>query len=156
MGVLSTLSEEMKNAMRSKDSLKLESLRAIKSAVLLAQTSGGGNSGELTDEDAIKLLQRLVKQRKESAAIFRDQNRPDLAETEEAQAAIIEEFLPVQMSDDELESTVGLIIETSEASGMKDMGKVMGMASKQLAGKADGKRIADTVKKNARSLKPKL
>jgi hypothetical protein len=147
MGVLSTLSEEMKNAMRSKDSLKLESLRAIKSAVLLAQTSGGGNSGELTDEDAIKLLQRLVKQRKESAAIFRDQNRPDLAETEEAQAAIIEEFLPVQMSDDELESTVGLIIETSEASGMKDMGKVMGMASKQLAGKADGKRIADIVKK---------
>jgi len=133
--------------MRSKDSLKLESLRAIKSAVLLAQTSGGGNSGELTDEDAIKLLQRLVKQRKESAAIFRDQNRPDLAETEEAQAAIIEEFLPVQMSDDELESTVGLIIDTSEASGMKDMGKVMGMASKQLAGKADGKRIADTVKK---------
>jgi uncharacterized protein YqeY len=147
MGVLSTLSEEMKNAMRSKDSLKLESLRAIKSAVLLAQTSGGGNSGELTDEDAIKLLQRLVKQRKESAAIFRDQNRPDLAETEEAQAAIVEEFLPVQMSDDELESTVGLIIETSEASGMKDMGKVMGMASKQLAGKADGKRIADIVKK---------
>jgi uncharacterized protein YqeY len=147
MGVLSTLSEEMKNAMRSKDSLKLESLRAIKSAVLLAQTSGGGNSGEFTDEDAIKLLQRLVKQRKESAAIFRDQNRPDLAETEEAQAAIIEEFLPVQMSDDELESTVGLIIETSEASGMKDMGKVMGMASKQLAGKADGKRIADIVKK---------
>ena len=147
MGVLSTLSEEMKNAMRSKDSLKLESLRAIKSAVLLAQTSGGGNSGELTDEDVIKLLQRLVKQRKESAAIFRDQNRPDLAETEEAQAAIIEEFLQVQMSDDELESTVGLIIETSEASGMKDMGKVMGMASKQLAGKADGKRIADTVKK---------
>ena len=147
MGVLSTLSEEMKNAMRSKDSLKLESLRAIKSAVLLAQTSGGGNSGELTDEDVIKLLQRLVKQRKESAAIFRDQNRPDLAETEEAQAAIIEEFLPVQMPDDELESTVGLIIETSEASGMKDMGKVMGMASKQLAGKADGKRIADTVKK---------
>jgi len=133
--------------MRSKDSLKLESLRAIKSAVLLAQTSGGGNSGELTDEDVIKLLQRLVKQRKESAAIFRDQNRPDLAETEEAQAAIIEEFLPVQMSDDELESTVGLIIETSEASGMKDMGKVMGMASKQLAGKADGKRIADIVKK---------
>jgi uncharacterized protein YqeY len=147
MGVLSTLSEEMKNAMRSKDSLKLESLRAIKSAVLLAQTSGGGNSGELTDEDVIKLLQRLVKQRKESAAIFRDQNRPDLAETEEAQAAIVEEFLPVQMSDDELESTVGLIIETSEASGMKDMGKVMGMASKQLAGKADGKRIADIVKK---------
>tara|TARA_A200000113_G_scaffold180618_1_gene166434 strand:+ start:171 stop:623 length:453 start_codon:yes stop_codon:yes gene_type:complete len=146
MGVLSTLTEEMKNAMRSKDSVRLESLRAIKSAVLLAQTSGG-DSGELTDEDAIKLLQRLVKQRKDSAAIFRDQNRPDLAEPEEAQAAIIEEFLPVQMSDDELESTIGSIIETTGASGMKDMGKVMGIASKQLAGKADGKRIADTVKK---------
>ena len=146
MGVLSTLTEEMKNAMRSKDSLRLESLRAIKSAVLLAQTSGG-DSGELTDEDAIKLLQRLVKQRKDSAAIFRDQNRPDLAEPEEAQAAIIEEFLPAQMSNDELESTIGSIIEISGASGMKDMGKVMGIASKQLAGKADGKRIADTVKK---------
>ena len=146
MGVLSTLTEEMKNAMRSKDSLRLESLRAIKSAVLLAQTSGG-DSGELTDEDAIKLLQRLVKQRKDSAAIFRDQNRTDLAEPEEAQAAIIEEFLPAQMSDDELESTIGSIIEISGASGMKDMGKVMGIASKQLAGKADGKRIADTVKK---------
>ena len=146
MGVLSTLTEEMKNAMRSKDSLKLESLRAIKSAVLLAQTSGG-DSGELTDEDAIKLLQRLVKQRKDSAAIFRDQNRPDLAEPEEAQAAIIEEFLPAQMSDDELESTIGSIIETTGESGMKDMGKVMGIASKQLEGKADGKRIADTVKK---------
>ncbi len=146
MGVLSTLTEEMKNAMRSKDSVRLESLRAIKSAVLLAQTSGG-DSGELTDEDAIKLLQRLVKQRKDSAAIFRDQNRTDLAEPEEAQAAIIEEFLPAQMSDDELESTIGSIIEISGASGMKDMGKVMGIASKQLAGKADGKRIADTVKK---------
>ena len=146
MGVLSTLTEEMKNAMRSKDSVRLESLRAIKSAVLLAQTSGG-DSGELTDEDAIKLLQRLVKQRKDSAAIFRDQNRTDLAEPEEAQAAIIEGFLPAQMSDDELESTIGSIIEISGASGMKDMGKVMGIASKQLAGKADGKRIADTVKK---------
>ena len=146
MGVLSTLTEEMKNAMRSKDSVRLESLRAIKSAVLLAQTSGG-DSGELTDEDAIKLLQRLVKQRKDSAAIFRDQNRTDLAEPEEAQAAIIEEFLPAQMSNDELESTIGSIIEISGASGMKDMGKVMGIASKQLAGKADGKRIADTVKK---------
>jgi uncharacterized protein YqeY len=146
MGVLSTLTEEMKNAMRSKDSVRLESLRAIKSAVLLAQTSGG-DSGELTDEDAIKLLQRLVKQRKDSAAIFRDQNRTDLAEPEETQAAIIEEFLPAQMSDDELESTIGSIIEISGASGMKDMGKVMGIASKQLAGKADGKRIADTVKK---------
>jgi len=146
MGALSTLTEEMKNAMRAKDSLKLESLRAIKSAVLLAQTSSGG-SGELSDEEEIQLLQRLVKQRRDSAAIFRDQNRPDLAEPEEAQAEIIALFLPAQLTDEELAAAVQSIITTTAASGMQDMGKVMGMASKQLAGKADGKRIADTVKK---------
>jgi uncharacterized protein YqeY len=146
MGALSTLTEEMKNAMRAKDSLKLESLRAIKSAVLLAQTSSGG-SGELSDEEEIQLLQRLVKQRRDSAAIFRDQNRPDLAEPEEAQAEIIASFLPAQLTDEELAAAVQSIITTTAASGMQDMGKVMGMASKQLAGKADGKRIADTVKK---------
>jgi len=146
MGALSTLTEEMKNAMRAKDSLKLESLRAIKSAVLLAQTSSGG-SGELSDEEEIQLLQRLVKQRRDSAAIFRDQNRPDLAEPEEAQAEIIASFLPAQLTDEELAAAVQSIITTKAASGMQDMGKVMGMASKQLAGKADGKRIADTVKK---------
>jgi len=146
MGALSTLTEEMKNAMRAKDSLKLESLRAIKSAVLLAQTSSGG-SGELSDDEEIQLLQRLVKQRRDSAAIFRDQNRPDLAEPEEAQAEIIASFLPAQLTDEELAAAVQSIITTTAASGMQDMGKVMGMASKQLAGKADGKRIADTVKK---------
>jgi len=146
MGALSTLTEEMKNAMRAKDNLKLESLRAIKSAVLLAQTSSGG-SGELSDEEEIQLLQRLVKQRRDSAAIFRDQNRPDLAEPEEAQAEIIAAFLPAQLTDEELAAAVQSIITTTAASGMQDMGKVMGMASKQLAGKADGKRIADTVKK---------
>jgi uncharacterized protein YqeY len=146
MGALSTLTEEMKNAMRAKDSLKLESLRAIKSAVLLAQTSSGG-SGELSDEEEIQLLQRLVKQRRDSAAIFRDQNRPDLAEPEEAQAEIIAAFLPAQLTNEELAAAVQSIITTTAASGMQDMGKVMGMASKQLAGKADGKRIADTVKK---------
>lgn len=146
MGALSTLTEEMKNAMRAKDSLKLESLRAIKSAVLLAQTSSGG-SGELSDEEEIQLLQRLVKQRRDSAAIFRDQNRPDLAEPEEAQAEIIAAFLPAQLTDEELVAAVQSIITTTAASGMQNMGKVMGMASKQLAGKADGKRIADTVKK---------
>jgi len=146
MGALSTLTEEMKNAMRAKDSLKLESLRAIKSAVLLAQTSSGG-SGELSDEEEIQLLQRLVKQRRDSAAIFRDQNRPDLAEPEEAQAEIIASFLPAQLTDEELAAAVQSIITTTAASGMQDMGKVMGRASKQLAGKADGKRIADTVKK---------
>jgi uncharacterized protein YqeY len=145
MGVLSNLSEEIKNAMRAKDGLKLESLRAIKSAVLLAETSSG-SSGPLSDEQAIKLLQRLVKQRKDSASIFRDQNRPDLAEPEEAQAKVIATFLPQQLSDEEIENAVIKIIQTTAAKGMKDMGKVMGMASKQLAGKADGKRISDVVK----------
>ena len=145
MGVLSNLSEEIKNAMRAKDGLKLESLRAIKSAVLLAETSSG-SSGPLSDEQAIKLLQRLVKQRKDSASIFRDQNRPDLAEPEEAQAKVIATFLQQQLSDEEIENAVIKIIQTTGAEGMKDMGKVMGMASKQLAGKADGKRISDVVK----------
>jgi len=145
MGVLSNLSEEIKNAMRAKDGLKLESLRAIKSAVLLAETSSG-SSGPLSDEQAIKLLQRFVKQRKDSASIFRDQNRPDLAEPEEAQAKVIATFLPQQLSDEEIENAVIKIIQTTGAEGMKDMGKVMGMASKQLAGKADGKGISDVVK----------
>ena len=147
MGVLSSLTEEIKNAMRSKDTLKLESLRAIKSAVLLSETASG-STGELSDEEAIKLLQRLVKQRKDSATIFREQNRPDLAEPEEAQAAVIATFLPEQLSDEEVAKVIRDLISSTGAEGMKDMGKVMGMASKQLAGKADGKRIADLVKKS--------
>lgn len=146
MGILSNLGEELKNAMRSKDTVKLESLRAIKSAVLLAQTASGG-SADLSDEEAIKLLQRLVKQRKDSAALYTEQNRPDLAAPEEAQAEIIEAFLPVQLSAEELTQAVNEVIQSTGASGMQDMGKVMGMASKQLAGKAEGKRIADEVKK---------
>ena len=146
MGILSNLGEELKNAMRSKDTVKLESLRAIKSAVLLAQTASSG-SADLSDEEAIKLLQRLVKQRKDSAALYTEQNRPDLAAPEEAQAEIIEAFLPVQLSAEELTQAVNEVIQSTGASGMQDMGKVMGMASKQLAGKAEGKRIADEVKK---------
>jgi len=145
MGVLSNLTEEIKNAMRAKDSLKLEALRAIKSAVLLAQTSGGG-ANELSDDEAIKLLQRLVKQRKESAAIFKEQQRPDLAEPEEAQAEVIMAFLPEQLSEEAVESVIDEIIGKTGAESMKDMGKVMGMASGQLAGKADGKLIATLVK----------
>ena len=145
MGVLGNLTEEIKNAMRSKNTVKLESLRAIKSAVLLAETSSG-SSGNISDQEAIKLLQRLVKQRKDSAAIFKEQNRLDLAEPEEAQAEVIASFLPIQLTDQEVESAIATIIELSGAEGMKDMGKVMGMASKQLAGKADGKRISNIVK----------
>ena len=145
MGVLDNLTEEIKNAMRSKNTVKLESLRAIKSAVLLAETSSG-SSGNISDQEAIKLLQRLVKQRKDSAAIFKEQNRLDLAEPEEAQAEVIASFLPIQLTDQEVESAIATIIESSGAEGMKDMGKVMAMASKQLAGKADGKRISNIVK----------
>ena len=145
MGILSTLNEELKKAMLAKDAVKLDSLRAIKSAVLIAQTSGQ-KSGELSDEDSIQLLQRLVKQRRDSALLYRDQNRSDLAEPEEAQAEIIASFLPAQLSDDELKNQIQAIINATGATGMKEMGKVMGMASKQLAGKAEGKRIADMVK----------
>ena len=145
MGVLDNLTEELKNAMRSKNTVKLESLRAIKSAVLLAETSSG-SSGNISDQEAIKLLQRLVKQRKDSAVIFKEQNRLDLAEPEEAQAEVIASFLPIQLTDQEVESAIANIIESSGAEGMKDMGKAMGMASKQLAGKADGKRISNIVK----------
>lgn len=145
MGVLSNLAEEMKSAMRAKDSLKLESLRAIKTAVLLTQTAGSGR-GELSDDDAIKLLQRLVKQRKESAAIFNQQNRADLAESEEAQAEVIMTFLPKQLSEEAIKIVIDEIISKTAAVSMKDMGKVMGMASIQLLGKADGKMIASLVK----------
>ncbi|MDC1217619.1 GatB/YqeY domain-containing protein [Flavobacteriaceae bacterium] len=145
MGVLSNLTEEMKSAMRAKDSLKLESLRAIKTAVLLTQTAGSGR-GELSDDDAIKLLQRLVKQRKESAAIFNQQNRADLAESEEAQAEVIMTFLPKQLSEEAIKIVIDEIISKTAAVSMKDMGKVMGMASIQLLGKADGKMIASFVK----------
>lgn len=145
MGILANLTDEIKTAMRAKDSLKLEALRAIKSAVILEQTSVGGGD-TLTEEQEIKLVQKLVKQRRDSAQIFRDQNRPDLAEPEEAQADIISQFLPEQLSEDEIKSIIQSIIEKTGASGMKDIGKVMGMASKEMAGKADGKTISTIVK----------
>tara|TARA_Y100000996_G_C22161882_1_gene494937 strand:+ start:14 stop:466 length:453 start_codon:yes stop_codon:yes gene_type:complete len=145
MGVLDNLSEELKNAMREKDSIKLESLRAIKSAVLLVKTaSGKGN--EINEQESIKLLQRLVKQRKESASIFMQQGRKDLAEPEEAQAEIISSFLPKQLSEDEVDEIVTNIIFQTGAKGMKDMGKVMGIATNKIGGKAEGKLIAELVK----------
>ena len=145
MGILANLTDEIKAAMRAKDSLTLEALRAIKSAVILAQTASGG-SDTLSNDEEIKLVQKLVKQRKDSAQIFREQNRPDLAEPEEAQAKIIAQFLPEQLSEDEIAALVQAIITKTGAQGMKDMGKVMGMASKEMAGKADGKAISTIVK----------
>ena len=150
MAVLSNLSEEIKNAMREKDSLKLESLRAIKSALILAQTASGAGT-DLDEEASIKLLQRLVKQRKESALIYKEQGRNDLAEPEEAQAKIIASFLPEQLSEEEVIKIVSEVIFQTGAEGIKDMGKVMGVTSKKLAGKAEGRLIADIVKKKLSS-----
>ena len=145
MSLLNSLNDELKAAMRAKDSLKLESLRAIKSAVLLAKTATAGDV-DLTEEEEIKLLQKLVKQRKDSAVIFKEQNRDDLATPEEAQAKVIAQFLPDQLSQQEIEQIVDEIVAKTGAQGMKDMGKVMGMASKEMAGKADGKTISTIVK----------
>jgi uncharacterized protein YqeY len=140
------LNSKLKAAMREKNKVALESLRAIKSAILLLQTQSGAK--ETPDDTVItKLLQKLVKQRKESASIFREQGRVDLAEPEEAQIAIISQFLPEQLSAGEVEKVIDEVIQSVGATTMKDMGKVMGMANKQLAGKADGKLIAEIVKK---------
>lgn len=146
MSLSAQIMDEMKNAMRAKDTVALEALRAIKSAILLAQTESGAKE-ELSADDEIKLLQRLVKQRKDSAAIYTEQNRPDLAEPEIAQVAVIEKFLPAQMSEAEVETAVAKIIAEGGFSGMAAMGQVMGAASKVLAGQTDGKTISNIVKK---------
>jgi uncharacterized protein YqeY len=135
---------QLKDAMKAKDEAGLRGLRAIKAAILLAKTAEGG--GEITADDEIKLLQKLVKQRKDSLDIFRQQNRTDLAQKEEEEIAIIEKFLPKQMDAEELKAIIAGIIEQTGASSPADMGKVMGVASKQLAGQADGKTISAVVK----------
>ncbi|MGB5497612.1 MAG: GatB/YqeY domain-containing protein [Maribacter sp.] len=144
MSLQNQVMEQIKTAMKAKDTVALESLRAIKSALLLAQTSGKG--GDLSEDDEVKLIQKLVKQRKDSAAIFSEQGREDLASPELAQVAIIEQFLPEQLTEEEIEKVVVQTIDAIGADGMKDMGKVMGMVSKELAGQADGKTISTIVK----------
>ncbi len=146
MSLQATINEEIKNAMRAKDTIALESLRAVKSAILLANTESAASS-EISEEEGIKILQRLVKQRKDSAAIYTEQGRPDLAEPEILQMAVIEKFLPAQLSESEIEDAVSKIIADNNLSGMANMGKVMGLASTQLAGKADGKTISTVVKR---------
>ena len=136
---------DLKAAMIAKDEAALRSLRAIKAAILLAKTAEGGN-GEISKEEEIKLLQKLVKQRKDSLEIFQQQHRDDLAKKEEEEIAVISKFLPKQMSPEEVRAEVQAIINAVGASGPGDMGKVMGVASKQLAGKADGKTISAMVK----------
>lgn len=145
MSLQTQIMDALKTAMKEKNTVALESLRAVKSALLLAQTESGAKA-ELSETEEIKLLQKLVKQRKDSAVIFTEQGRNDLAEPEIAQAAVIEQFLPKQLSEAEVEKVVVDIIAKTGASSMADMGKVMGMASSQLAGKADGKTISTIVK----------
>ncbi|MBB1138710.1 GatB/YqeY domain-containing protein [Myroides sp. WP-1] len=145
MSLQVNIMDAMKSAMKSKDSIALEALRAVKAELLLAQTQSGSKE-EISEEEEIKILQKLVKQRKDSAAIFSEQGRADLAEPELAQVAVIEQFLPAQLSNEEVEVIIAKIIADGNHAGMAAMGQVMGQASKELAGKADGKTISTIVK----------
>lgn len=147
MSLQKQIIDEMKVAMKSKDTVALQALRAVKSAFLLAKTAAGAED-ELSEEQEIKIIQKQVKQRKDSAAIFIKQNRQDLADPELAEIAILEKFLPETLSEEKIEEVVIATIKNTGASGMKDMGKVMGIVSKELAGQADGKTISTLVKKN--------
>lgn len=140
-----TINSDIKQAMLAKDSKKLQALRAVKAAILLAKTDKRA-SGDLSEDVEMKILQRLVKQRKESAEVYNSQNRDDLAEEELFQATVIENYLPEQMSEAGVRDIVHKIIDETGASGMRDMGKVMGMATRQLAGKADNRLISSIVK----------
>jgi hypothetical protein len=137
------INADLKTAMLAKDEAALRGLRAVKSALLLAKTSGGGS---VTPEDEIKILQKLVKQRKESVEIYNQQNRADLVKSEVEEIAVIEKFLPQMMGEDEIKAGIKAIIEQVGAKGPGDMGKVMGMASKNFAGKADNKLVSQLVK----------
>ncbi len=145
MAIEQTIMADLKTAMLAKDEAALRGLRAIKAAIILAKTAEGAN-GELKEEDETKLLQKLVKSRKDSLEIFQQQNRPDLAKKEEEEIAVIEKFLPKQLSADEVKAELTAIIAAVGATSPADMGKVMGVATKQLAGKADGKTISALVK----------
>jgi uncharacterized protein YqeY len=145
MSLSNKIAEEMKQAMKAKDKARLEALRSIKSAVMLALTEKAKGS-ELSEEEELKILQRLQKQRKDSLEIYEQQNRADLAEEERSQLAVIEDFLPKQMKPEELKAYLAELISKVGASSPRDMGKVMGVASKELAGKADGKTISGVVR----------
>lgn len=145
MNLFDKISEDIKKAMLARDARRLESLRGIKKEFLEAKTAKGSD-GNLTDEKAVQILAKMVKQRKESAEIYTQQNRPELAEAEMAQAAVIEEYMPRQLSDEELTAAINEIIGRVGATSPKEMGKVMGVASKELAGKAEGRAIPAKVK----------
>lgn len=145
MSLFETVNNDIKKAMLARDHVRLEALRGVKKEFLEAKTAKGAD-GELSDEVATKILAKMVKQRKESAAIYAGQNRDDLAQNELAEVAVIEEYLPKPLTDEELTAAVKQIIEQVGATSMKEMGKVMGVASKQLAGKAEGGAISAKVK----------
>lgn len=146
MSLKTKIESDIKQAMLKKDKDRLRALRAIKSLILLAETEKGGGEA-LTEETEMKLLTRAAKQRKDSLDIYKEQGRDDLAAVEQAELDIIEEYLPTQMSEEEVEAELTKIIDQTGASGPKDMGKVMGMATKQLAGRAEGKTISSLAKK---------
>lgn len=151
MSLETTIMDRIKDAMKAKDEVALRTLRAIKAAILVEKTAEGA-SGEITEADEFKILQKMAKQRKESIDIFEKQGRADLASKEKEELAILETFLPAMMSEDEIAAAVKDIIAQIGATGPQDMGKVMGAASKQLAGKAEGKTISEQVKKILASL----
>ena len=145
MALFEKINNDIKEAMKARDKVKLEALRGIKKVMLEARAAKGAGS-ELSDDDALKIISKLAKQGNDSAAIYKEQGRTDLCEQEMVQVKIFETYLPEKMSDEDLTSAVKAIIDETGASGMKDMGKVMGIASKKLAGQADGKDIAAKVK----------
>lgn len=145
MSLSTEIMTALKAAMKSKDQTALTALRAVKSAILLAQTESGAKQ-ELTEEQELKILQKQVKQRKDSAAVFIEQNRQDLADPEIAEAKVISQFLPEALSEEDVTKAVQAAIAKTGAQGMKDMGKVMGIVSQELAGRADGKTISNIVK----------
>lgn len=144
MSLETRIMTDLKEAMKAKDKAAMRGIRAIKSAILLAKTDGSGE--DLNEEKEIKMLQKLVKQRRDSLQIYMDQGREDLAAVEQEEIEVIERYLPAQLSDEELEARIKAIIAETGASSIKDMGKVMGMATKQLAGSAEGKAISAKVK----------
>ncbi len=146
MTLFEKINSDIKEAMKAKEKDRLDALRAIKAQFLLIKTSAGGKD-EISDEEGLKVIQKMIKQRKDSAEIYKTQNRPDLYEKEVSEINYLEPYMPAQMTDEELTTAVSEIITKVGAETMKDMGKVMGTASKELAGKADGKAIADKVKK---------
>ena len=148
MSLEKLINNDIKAAMLAKDAKKLEALRAVKSSLLLLKTGKDISGGEIPESLEVSTLQKLVKQRKESAAIYQEKGRQEMADDELFQAGIIEKYLPEQMSEEDVEIVVLKAIESTGAGSMKDMGKVMGMVSKELAGKADNKMIANFVKKN--------